>query len=141
MSILEELKKYAHECINDVIVSGKKHKWACERFLKDLENPKFYWDEEEAQRIYKWFTYLRHSKGELAKQPIILTTWQKFVMCQIHAWRRQEDGLRRFKQAFIIVCCMKYQLWRLETEKLRKRIAQGRKKTNRFYYLKSVKIC
>lgn len=103
MSILEELKKYAHECINDVIVSSKKHKWACERFLKDLENPKFYWDEEEAQRIYKWFTYLRHSKGELAKQPIILTTWQKFVMCQIHAWRRQEDGLRRFKQAFIIV--------------------------------------
>lgn len=67
MSILEELKKYAHECINDVIVSSKKHKWACERFLKDLENPKFYWDEEEAQRIYKWFTYLRHSKGELAK--------------------------------------------------------------------------
>lgn len=103
MSILEELKKYARECINDVIVSSKKHKWACERFLKDLENPKFYWDEEEAQRIYKWFTYLRHSKGELAKQPIILTTWQKFVMCQIHAWRRQEDGLRRFKQAFIIV--------------------------------------
>lgn len=103
MSILEELKKYAYECINDVIVSSKKHKWACERFLKDLENPKFYWDEEEAQRIYKWFTYLRHSKGELAKQPIILTTWQKFVMCQIHAWRRQEDGLRRFKQAFIIV--------------------------------------
>lgn len=103
MTILEELKAYAYDCINDKIISCKKHKWACERFLKDIDNGKYYWDEKEAKRIYDWFTYLRHSKGELAKQPIILTTWQKFIMCQIHGWKRKTDGLRRFKQAFIIV--------------------------------------
>lgn len=103
MTILEELKQYSDDCINDKIDSCKKHKWACERFLRDIEKNKYYWDEQEAQKIYNWFTYLRHSKGELSKQPIILTTWQKFVMCQVHAWRRKENGLRRFKQAFIIV--------------------------------------
>lgn len=103
MTILEELKQYSDDCINDKIDSCKKHKWACERFLRDIEKNKYYWDEQEAQKIYNWFTYLRHSKGELSKQPIILATWQKFVMCQVHAWRRKENGLRRFKQAFIIV--------------------------------------
>lgn len=56
MTILQELKQYAHDCINDVITSGKKHKWACQRFLEDidksnlniLKNPfEFYWNEEE----------------------------------------------------------------------------------------------
>lgn len=103
MTILEELKAYAYDCISDKMVSCEKHKWACKRFLKDIENEKYYWDEKEAKRIYDWFTYLRHSKGELAKQPIVLTTWQKFIMCQIHGWKRKSDGLRRFKQAFIIV--------------------------------------
>lgn len=103
MSILNELITYANDCINDNIISCQKHKWACSRFLKDLENEKFYWDEKEAQRIVDWFKYLRHSKGELARQPIILTTWQRFIMCQVHAFKVKETKLRRFKQAFIIV--------------------------------------
>lgn len=73
MTILEELKRYAYDCIDDKIVSCKKHKWACERFLKDIqkENYKYRWNEEKAEKIVKWFTYLRHSKGILAGQPII----------------------------------------------------------------------
>ena len=101
MTILEELKKYADDCINDRIVSCKKHKWACMRFLRDLEreNYKYCWNEEKAQRIVKWFTYLRHSKGILAGQPINLTTWQKFILCQVYGWE-DVDGIRRFKKAF-----------------------------------------
>ncbi|WP_255492176.1 terminase large subunit domain-containing protein [Cetobacterium sp. 2A] len=48
------------------------------------------------------FTYLNHSKGVLAGTPIMLTTWQKFIVCQIYAWKRK-DGYRRFKKAFIEV--------------------------------------
>lgn len=103
MTVLEELKQYANECISGEIISCKKHKWACERFLKDLESDKFHWDEKEAQRIVDWFKYLYHSKGTLAKKPIELITWQKFIMCQIHGWKSKKTGLRRFKQAFIIV--------------------------------------
>ena len=54
MTILEELTQYAKDCINDVIISGQKHKWACQRFLNDCEALGssiflYYWDEEEAQ--------------------------------------------------------------------------------------------
>ncbi|MEG0069782.1 MAG: terminase TerL endonuclease subunit [Cetobacterium sp.] len=102
MSTKSELIQYSKDCIDGVIPSGQKHIWACKRFLKDFEEKKFTWDEEEAQRIVKWFTYLNHSKGVLAGTPIMLTTWQKFIVCQIYAWKRK-DGYRRFKKAFIEV--------------------------------------
>lgn len=111
MTIKEELIKYAHNCIGDVYVSeyedyisGKKHKQACQRFLDDLEKDwEYYWDEEEAEKIVKWFSYLKHSKGILAGQPIHLTTWQKFIMCQLYGWRHKETGNKRFKIGFVEV--------------------------------------
>lgn len=102
MSIRDELVRYSYDCINGAIPSGEKHIWACKRFLKDIEDNYFIWDEEEAQRIVKWFTYLRHSKGILAGTPIELTTWQKFMVCQIYGWKK-DNGYRRFKKAFIEV--------------------------------------
>lgn len=105
MTIREELVKYSDNCINDAIPSCKKHKWACMRFLRDLERAEkkdcsFYWDEDEAQKIVDWFAYLKHSKGILAGQSIHLTTSQKFGLCQIYGWRRKKDGLRRFNKSY-----------------------------------------
>ena len=37
MTILNELINYAEDCISGKIVSCKKHKWACQRFLDDLK--------------------------------------------------------------------------------------------------------
>lgn len=106
MNQYENIKKYAKNCISGEIISCKKHKWACERFLKDAEqfenNPDspFYWSEESAQNIVDWFALLRHSKGVLAGRPIILTDWQKFRICQLYGWRRKKNGYRRFKKSF-----------------------------------------
>lgn len=109
MTIKKELIKYAKDCISDKIKSCKKHKHACQRFLRDVErerkdkkNFKWKWNEEEAQNVVDWFTGLRHSKGILAGQPIILTTWQKFIVCQIYGWL-DKAGNRRFRKAFIEV--------------------------------------
>ena len=54
MSIREELLLYTEDCVNDRISSGKKHKWACLRFIEDckketarntLKDPwPYYWD-------------------------------------------------------------------------------------------------
>ena len=63
----------------------------------------FYWDDQEAQKIIKWFSLLRHSKGVLAGKPIKLTEWQQFHLCQLYGWRRKEDGYKRFKKSFIEV--------------------------------------
>lgn len=99
--------RYTNDCVLDLEPSGQKHKWACERFLSDLrregtEDFPFHWDDEEAGKIVKWFAYLKHQKGVLAGQFIELTLWQKFCLCQIYAWRR-EDGTKRFRKSFIEV--------------------------------------
>lgn len=114
MTILRELIDYANNCIEDTYVSEdedyiscQKHKWACKRFLGDLKRSEaqekdfpYVWSEEEAQKIVDWFSLLRHSKGELAGQPILLTAWQKFDLCQIYGWRHRGTGRKRFKQTF-----------------------------------------
>lgn len=111
MTILEELIDYAEKCINDVKVSEyedylscQAHKWACQRFLDDIERSSFddcffYWDEKEARNIVDWFALLYHSKGELAGTPINLTLWQKFNDCQLYGWRRKADKTRRFRKS------------------------------------------
>ena len=36
MTIKEELIQYAKDCINDTKHCCQKHRWACERFLRDI---------------------------------------------------------------------------------------------------------
>lgn len=102
MTILEELKDYAAKCISGEIISCKKHKQACSRFLDDLTRTDWRWEwvEQEAQKIVKWFMYLRHSKGVLAGKPIVLTISQKFFLCQLYGWREKGTGYKRFTNAF-----------------------------------------
>lgn len=105
MTIKQELISYAKKCISEKIISCTKHKWACLRFLNDLERAKkkecpFVWNEDEACRIVKWFGYLRHSKGILSGHPIVLTTSQKFDLCQIYGWRKKGTNLRRFNKSY-----------------------------------------
>ena len=104
--IFDRIKAYSNGCINGEIAACKKHKNACLRFLKDAEamasgKSPYYWDEEAAEEIVKWFSLLRHSKGELAGQPIILTDWQVFHICQLYGWKVKATGRRRFKKMFI----------------------------------------
>ena len=102
MTILEELKDYAAKCISGEIISCKKHKQACTRFLNDLKrvNWRWEWVEEEARKIVVWFRYLRHSKGVLAGKPIELTASQMFFICQLYGWREKGTGYKRFTNAF-----------------------------------------
>ncbi|GCD10582.1 terminase large subunit [Clostridium tagluense] len=115
MTIKEELILYCNNCLEDKYIndyedyiSCKKHKQACKRFLNDLDRIGdidfyYYWNEEEAEKIVKWFYYLRHSKGVLSGKPINLTIWQKFDLCQIYGWRHDTTGYKRFSKSFIEV--------------------------------------
>lgn len=105
MTLLEEISQYANDCISGKEISCKKHKWACQRLLRDvgkMEDPSYpyTWNEEQAGLIVEWFSMLRHSKGVLAGKPILLTPWQKFRLCQLYGWVRKGTGRRRFKKSF-----------------------------------------
>lgn len=113
MSIKDELIQYCYRCLNDEYInefedyiSCYKHKQAVRRLLNDFEKEgtdefPYIWVEEEAQKIVTWFTYLRHSKGILARTPIYLTVWQKFFLCQIYGWKHKDTLRRRFTKSFL----------------------------------------
>ena len=109
MTRMEIIKDYAEKCVSGEIIACVKHKNACKRALRDFkraetdDNYPYYWDEAAAELIVSWFKKLRHSKGELAGQPINLTEWQQFHLCQLYGWKRKTDGRRRFKKMFIEV--------------------------------------
>ena len=109
MTRMEIIKDYAKKCVSGEIIACVKHKNACKRALRDFKraetdgNYPYYWDEAAAELIVSWFKKLRHSKGELAGQPINLTEWQQFHLCQLYGWKRKTDGRRRFKKMFIEV--------------------------------------
>jgi phage terminase large subunit-like protein len=78
---------------------------ACERHLRDLEMAAqrgLWFDAEAAERTVQFFGFLKHSKGEWAGQPFVLSPWQAFVVGCIFGWKRA-DGLRRFRLAYVEV--------------------------------------
>ena len=107
-TVLEELIFYSNQILNGEILACKRHKQACQRFLDDLRKMEtyefdWYWDEDEAQRIVRWYRNCKHSKGAIEGQPIELNSWAKFVVCNIEAWKHKETNYRRFNFAFIQV--------------------------------------
>lgn len=106
MTIKEWLVKYCNETIENEKYRCKKHRQACKRCLDMLyeaekDNCEYYFNEAEVERVLKFFTFLHHSKGVIAGNPIILDGLSKFIACNIYGFLYKETDYRIFKTAFI----------------------------------------
>lgn len=102
---IDQLTQYCDDVISGEIISCKKHKWACQRFIKDIERQgtkDFPWifDEEKANRFLKWMTHFKHTKGPLEGQPKIPEPIEKFIFGNIYGWVHKDTGYRRFRKAY-----------------------------------------
>ncbi len=105
MTLTDELIQYSKDCIADTRHVCQKHRWACERFLKDLKKPgtkefPYIFDEEKALRFFEWAALHKHTKGVLAGESIEFTPIQRFIFGNVYGWIHQETGLRRFRKAY-----------------------------------------
>ncbi|KUH50465.1 terminase TerL endonuclease subunit [Veillonella parvula] len=105
MTIKEELIQYAKDCINDTKHCCQKHRWACERFLRDISREgtdefPYIFDDAKAERFYKWASLHKHTKGVLVNTPIIFTPIQRFIFGNIYGWIHKDTGYRRFTKAY-----------------------------------------
>ena len=105
MTLTDELIQYSKDCIADTRHVCRKHRWACERFLKDLKNSgtkefPYIFDEEKALRFFEWAALHKHTKGVLAGEPIEFTPIQRFIFGNVYGWVHQDTGLRRFRKAY-----------------------------------------
>ena len=105
MTIKEELIQYAKDCINDTKHCCQKHRWACERFLRDISREgtdefPYIFDDAKAERFYKWASLHKHTKCVLVNTPIIFTPIQRFIFGNIYGWIHKDTGYRRFTKAY-----------------------------------------
>lgn len=105
MSILEELKDYAYACMKNIDTCCQKHRWACLRFINDVNRigkPDFpyIFDEAKAQRFFDWTKLHKHTKGVLAGQFIEITPIQRFIFGNVFGWVHRDTGYRRFTKAY-----------------------------------------
>ena len=105
MTLTDELIQYSKDCIADTWHVCQKHRWACERFLKDLKKSgtkdfPYIFDEEKALRFFEWAALHKHTKGVLAGEPIEFTPIQRFIFGNVYGWVHQDTGLRRFRKAY-----------------------------------------
>lgn len=105
MTLLDELLQYSKDIIAGKIPACKKHRWACQRFVRDIKrqgHPDFpyVFDETAAVRFLTWMGFFKHTKGSLEGQFIKPHIVQKFIFGQIYGWVHKDTGLRRFRKAY-----------------------------------------
>lgn len=105
---IDAVAEYARGVIDGEIIAGKWVRLACERHLRDLERQDtdefpYVFDVERAERVFDFFTYCRHVEGMLARTPIYLEPFQKFILGSVFGWVHRETGLRRYRKAYVQV--------------------------------------
>ena len=105
--VICSIYQYAADVLDGRIIACKKVKMACERFFRDLqasEKEEYPWqfDPAKAERpIIMMERYLVPPKGDYDRMELM--PWQRFVEGNIYGWVHKETGLRRFREALIVV--------------------------------------
>jgi phage terminase large subunit-like protein len=96
---------YAQMVFSGEIPAGPYVTAACQRHRNDLKNTAgrgFYYDEHEAAEAIAFFeTILCLNGGQYEGKPFILFPWQAFIVGSVFGWKREGDGMRRFRVCYI----------------------------------------
>ena len=102
--LFDEVKKYAEDIVNGKVVANRDRVLSAQRFLNDLENPKWEIRTKDADFVIKIIegTFV-HIKGEKRGHPFKLEKWEKFICYNLAGFYNKGTNERRFKEAFIFL--------------------------------------
>ena len=100
--------QFAQDVVSGKIVSGKRRRQSCQRFLDELDrsfsDPNYPWkfDIEKAYRPIEFIErFLTPTKGAYSRMTLL--PWQHFIEANMYGWVSRKTGYRRFREAIIIV--------------------------------------
>ncbi len=106
-NLLKRLTFYSRNVLKDKPLSCQKHKWACARFLRDIERQgtdefPYEFIPAKAERFIEWCSLFKHTKGVLVGKYIDLyaTPVLLFIFSNIYGWYHIETGDRRFNKVY-----------------------------------------
>ena len=105
-----EVMEYARSIVSGKKLSCKETRQACERFLRDLEDPRWDFDPTEAEFCIRIIerTFV-HAQGEaldgtpMRGRPFLLQPFHKFIVYNLVGFREAGTKIRRFHEAVIYV--------------------------------------
>lgn len=101
------VEDYCNDVLSGNIKASKKHIWAVERFLKDLDqavnNPDcpYYFDETVIEDFFYWANEFEHTEGVLAGERVELVPFQLFIGANLFGFKKKSNGARRFRKVYI----------------------------------------
>ena len=102
---IDELINYCNAVIDGTEIACVKHKWACMRFIRDLERQgtkdfPYVFSEESANKFLKFMPFFKHTKGPLTGERKIPELIEKFIFGNIYGWIHKDTGYRRFRKGY-----------------------------------------
>lgn len=99
--------RFAEDVLSGKIISGKRRKQACQRFMGELEmsGRKDYPWKFDIKKAYHPIDFMERflvpTKGDYDK--LTLQPWQHFVEANLYGWVDKKTGYRRFREGLILV--------------------------------------
>lgn len=107
---LAEVESYVGECVSGTRNVCPEIRQACERYLRDRDNPKWEFRQEQADEVIAIIeTTVCHQQGEfldatpLRGKPFLLLPYHKFIIYNILGFYKSGTNERRFKEALDFV--------------------------------------
>lgn len=105
-----EVMEYARSIVDGKRLANKERRQACERFLRDLDNPRWEFDPTDAEFCIKIIekTFV-HAQGEaldgtpMRGKPFLLQGFHKFILYNLVGFYNAGTKIRRFHEAVIFI--------------------------------------
>ena len=95
--------QYAYDVIEGRITTNEYVKLSCRRFLRMIEDDRYYFNEKKVGGVIKFIESLKLTKGHFAGQKFKLQAWQKFLICGIYGIYYKQTKRRVTRKAYIEV--------------------------------------
>ena len=95
--------QYAIDVIDGKITTNQYVKLSCRRFLRMIEDDRYYFSAKKVASVIKFIESLKLTKGHFAGQKFKLQPWQKFLICGIYGIYDKQTKRRVTRKAYIEV--------------------------------------
>lgn len=99
----EKYTSYANDVIDGKVVVCQYIRLACQRYLSCFNKEDRYFDTKAADRVVKFLQLLPQSTGKFNGQPLVLQSWQKWVIYSIFGFKWKKDNTRVVREVYIEV--------------------------------------
>ena len=98
------LLEYVNEINKGNIIVGKELKTTLDKLVKDLDNPRYIFDEKPGQlRIEFIEKFCKHTKSPFNGMPFILELWEKALLQVAYGFKMSDTKLRRFNEVILLI--------------------------------------